>query len=580
MFVLLRYIRKLAIPEILQQPQAHIVVSLSCVLYLISSLDLVDPRIASHDIRSKVLQRSHELHLYANDHWFDHLLALAGFRVGSLTTRNGLLPLRQSLETFTDHHNKLASLKGHGIQDDSELVDSQLQDFLNTLGVSMAVRTLLNKLSIHRRNASVDGSLPTKTDCMHPKPSCVSCLILSPCAASSDRHYDHTLLLSMRMKYQTIVEDLMKTEEPTNSLLCHFQAHHGSGAFLCRYRSCPRATQGFGSSELRQKHEDSHIPQFRCTLIDCGFFGRTFKTRAAMNKHTRQYHDKGDTSSMPDFLPGRLPRPSQDSSFLQLESPISDSQNKRSRRAEASMGDVGNYLADLNLEDLPSHFKDEHDDWHVVYNPAVSRDLSLDNVSSISSQSLVSSICFSPDDKFIACGYNHEAKIFQALTGLAEATLRHTGHNVEKDIYVRGLLFDRTIRTWCTDSGREELQLSNADSYTSVTFSSDGLLLAGASLDKSIRVWIAQTGQLIAHLSGGRGGMVMDKTLLDGYPGCVCHVAFNMHGTALFSASLDKTVKIWEGLQITDDDANMTVKTLRGHKVYYNHPSYLLVWTR
>ena len=160
-----------------------------------------------------------------------------------------------------------------------------------------------------------------------------------------------------------------------------------------------------------------------------------------MNKHTRQYHDNGDTSSIPDFLPGRLPRPSQDSSFLQLESPIPDSKHKRSRRADASMGDVGNYLADLNLEDLPSHFKDEHDDWHVVYNPAVSRDLSLDNVSSISSQSLVSSICFSPDDKFIACGYNHEAKIFQALTGLAEATLRHTGHNVEKDIYVRGLHF-------------------------------------------------------------------------------------------------------------------------------------------
>lgn len=146
--------------------------------------------------------------------------------------------------------------------------------------------------------------------------------------------------------------------------------------------------------------------------------------------------------------------------------------------------------------------------------------------------------------------------------------------------YLVSASFDRTIRTWCTDSGREELQLSNADRYTSVTFSSDGLLLAGASLDKSIRVWIAQTGQLIAHLASGRVGMVMDKTLLDGHTDSVYHVAFNMHGTALFSASLDKTVKIWEGLQITDDDANMTVKTLKGHKVYYNHPSYLLVWFR
>jgi len=441
MSVLLRYIRKLAIPEILQQPQAHIVVSLSCVLYLKSSLDLVDPRIASHDIRSKVLERSHELHLYANDHWLDHLLALADLPVGSYLTRNEMSPLRQSLETFTDHHNELASLKGYGIQDDSELADTQLQDFLNTLGVSMAVRTLLNKLFIHRRNASVDGGLPAKTDRMHPKASCVSCLILSPCAASSDSHYDHTLLLSMRMKYQIIVEDLMKTEDPTNSLLCHFQAHHSSGAFLCRYRSCPRATQGFGSSELRQKHEDSHIPQFRCTLIGCGFFGQTFKTRAAMNKHTRQYHDKVDTSSIPDFLPGRLPRPPQDSSLLQLQSPISDSQTKQPRRAEAPIGDVGNYLADLNLEDLPLHLKDEHDDWYVVYNPAISRGLILENVSSISSPSTVCSICFSPDDKFIAFGSNHEAKNFQALTGLAEATLRPSYNEEGRHMSIQGLHF-------------------------------------------------------------------------------------------------------------------------------------------
>lgn len=146
--------------------------------------------------------------------------------------------------------------------------------------------------------------------------------------------------------------------------------------------------------------------------------------------------------------------------------------------------------------------------------------------------------------------------------------------------YLASASGDRTIRTWCTDSGREELQLSNGDGCPSVTFSSDGLLLAGASLDNSIRIWIAQTGRLIAHLPGGQSGVVMDKTLLDGHRDSVYYVAFNMQGTALFSASLDRTVKIWEGLQITDDDANMTVKTLEGHKVYYNHRPYLLVWTR
>lgn len=126
MSVLLRYIRNLVTPEILQQPQAHLAVSLSCILYLESSLDLVDPQMALHDIRSKILQHSHELHLYANDYWLDHLLALADLPVGSYLTENGISPLRQSLEKFTDRHNKLASLKGHGIQDDSAVANTQL----------------------------------------------------------------------------------------------------------------------------------------------------------------------------------------------------------------------------------------------------------------------------------------------------------------------------------------------------------------------------------------------------------------------------------------------------------------------
>lgn len=264
----------------------------------------------------------------------------------------------------------------------------------------------------------------------------------------------------MRLKYQSIVEDLMKSEDPTDLRLSYFQAHHGSGAFLCRYRSCPRATQGFGSSELRQKHENSHIPQFRCTLIACGFFGRTFKTQAAMNKHARQYHDECDTSSIPDFLPGRLPCPPQDSSLLQLESPTSDSQNKRSRGAETSIGDVGNYLADLNLEDLPLHLKDECDDWYVVYNPAVPRNLSVGNVCSVSSQSVACSICFSPNDKFIAFGCNQEAKIFQALTGLVEATLRHKKDNEEGDMYVRALRFSPCGRFLATGGEDKVLRVS------------------------------------------------------------------------------------------------------------------------
>lgn len=143
--------------------------------------------------------------------------------------------------------------------------------------------------------------------------------------------------------------------------------------------------------------------------------------------------------------------------------------------------------------------------------------------------------------------------------------------------YLASASGDRTCRTWYTDTGREALRLLTEDKATSVTFSKDALLLAGASLDSSIRIWSAQTGDLVAHFLGHQYNVVADQTLIQGHRDSVYGVAFDTYGTALFSASLDKTVKIWEGFQNTQHGTNMTVKTLEGHKVYYKHLFYLLV---
>lgn len=149
--------------------------------------------------------------------------------------------------------------------------------------------------------------------------------------------------------------------------------------------------------------------------------------------------------------------------------------------------------------------------------------------------------------------------------------------------YLASASWDRTIRTWYTDSGREELRLLIEDCATSVTFSKDALLLAGASSDHSIRIWDAQSGDLVAHLLGHQNDVVADKTLMRGHRNpvhCITAIAFDTYGTALFSASSDKTVKIWEGFQRTQETTNMTVKTLEGHKVHYKHLFHLLVWAK
>ena len=109
----------------------------------------------------------------------------------------------------------------------------------------------------------------------------------------------------IRTRYMSIVEDILESEPAagvTQAILDDFKAKHRSGAFFCRHRRCPRAAQGYNTPELRQKHEESHVPKFQCTEVACGFFGWPFNTQAAFKKHTIQYHDEERIASIPDSL--------------------------------------------------------------------------------------------------------------------------------------------------------------------------------------------------------------------------------------------------------------------------------------
>ena len=66
-----------------------------------------------------------------------------------------------------------------------------------------------------------------------------------------------------------------------------------------------------------------------------------------------------------------------------------------------------------------------------------------------------------------------------------------------------------------------------------VTFSGDGIKLASASDDGTVRVWDGQTGAEIA--------------VLQGHSDQVNSVVFSPDGTRLASASDDKTGRLWDG---------------------------------
>ncbi|KZP30866.1 WD40 repeat-like protein [Athelia psychrophila] len=94
---------------------------------------------------------------------------------------------------------------------------------------------------------------------------------------------------------------------------------------------------------------------------------------------------------------------------------------------------------------------------------------------------------------------------------------------------------DKTIRIWDARTGK--LVAGPFEGHTglviSVTFSPGGERVASGSGDKTIRIWDAHTGELIAGP-------------FTGHEDDVTSVAFSPDGERVVSGSLDKTVRIWD----------------------------------
>ena len=151
--------------------------SLACVLYLISSLDLVDPKLHNEETRLQVAQCFHDLQLYANDHWLDHLSALANSQTESLPDGYSMRSLSRGLERLTERHNEIATIKAYSAQDDGESLPSAIEENWPQLGLSTAARSLLNRALRHRSN-SAKGDQFADSSCMYAAVLFSSILVL------------------------------------------------------------------------------------------------------------------------------------------------------------------------------------------------------------------------------------------------------------------------------------------------------------------------------------------------------------------------------------------------------------------
>jgi WD40 repeat protein len=100
---------------------------------------------------------------------------------------------------------------------------------------------------------------------------------------------------------------------------------------------------------------------------------------------------------------------------------------------------------------------------------------------------------------------------------------------------------DHTIRLWEAVSG----QPLRTDSVDSVAWSPDGKTLASASVDHTIRLWDVASGQPLRTLQG--------------HQDVVRSVAWSPDGKTLASASADHTIRLWEA------SSGQPLRTLQGH---------------
>ena len=170
------------------------------------------------------------------------------------------------------------------------------------------------------------------------------------------------------------------------------------------------------------------------------------------------------------------------------------------------------------------------------------------------------SMSFSSDGTTLASAWKDTVKLWDVTTQQVIATLSHTSfvHSVSFSSnggMLASGLEDGTVQLWNVEKKENTATLEgHTDRVHSVSFSADGTLLVSGSDDNRIKLWDIKTKENITTLEGHTAGFRS--------------VVFSPDGRTLASGSSNRTVKLW------DVATESNFATLEGHLSWISSVSF------
>lgn len=154
---------------------------------------------------------------------------------------------------------------------------------------------------------------------------------------------------------------------------------------------------------------------------------------------------------------------------------------------------------------------------------------------------LISSLAFSPDDKFlVGGGYKGQVFVWNIETGAT--TYRLQGHKkkiTSVDVSSQGIIAsgseDKKVLFWDLSNGSNIQTLdTRGDKITSVSFSGDGMKLASGSEDGTVNLW------------GGKTGALMNSMVdTDKKAGAIQRLSISPDGRTILAANSNGKIVAW-----------------------------------